>query len=61
MGRSEKRELISRLTVLPQHLLKQRIQSNGRSRSWDLAILDQRYRLEDHLSDNPSLKSTIAS
>ncbi|QTA86217.1 DUF29 [Desulfonema magnum] len=34
MGRSEKRELVSRLTVLLAHLLKWRFQAVKRSRSW---------------------------
>jgi hypothetical protein len=38
MGRSEKRELESRLEVLIMHLLKWQFQPNLRSRSWKLTI-----------------------
>lgn len=57
MGRSEKRELVSRLTVLLVHLLKWRYQPTFRGTSWSLTIKEQRYRLADHLRDNPSLKA----
>ena len=59
MGRGEKRELVSRLTVLLLHLLKWRHQPVFRGTSWRLSIEEQRYRLEDHLNDNPSLKSQM--
>jgi hypothetical protein len=55
MGRSEKRELINRLTVLLTHLLKGRHQPGGRGASWQASIKAQRFAIEDHLSDNPSL------
>ena len=57
MGRSEKRELINRLTVLLLHLLKWRYQPALRSRSWRNTIEQQRLHLTEHLTDNPSLKS----
>src|SRR4029077_12450499 len=59
MGRSERRELINRLTVLLLHLLKWQFQPGLRGNSWRLSIEEQRYRLEDHLNDNPSLKAQI--
>jgi Domain of unknown function DUF29 len=59
MGRSEKRELVNRLTVLLLHLLKWRFQPGLRGNSWRLSIEEQRYRLEDHLGDNPSLRSQL--
>jgi len=59
MGRSEKRELISRLTVLLVHLLKWRFQPARRSASWRLSIEGQRIDIVDHLDDNPSLKSKL--
>lgn len=55
MGRSEKRELISRLAALLTHLLKWQFQPSLRSRSWQLTIQEQRRKLDRHLSDNPSL------
>jgi hypothetical protein len=59
IGRSERRELISRLTVLLVHLLTWRYQPGLRGRSWQLTIEQQRIRLQDHLADNPSLKSQM--
>ena len=59
MGRSERRELVSRLTVLLVHLLKWRYQPDLRGRSWHLTIEQQRFRMQDHLADNPSLKSQL--
>lgn len=57
MGKTEKRELVSRLSVLITHLLKWRYQPTLRGRSWRLTIKEQRNEVADHLSDNPSLKS----
>ena len=59
MGRSEKRELVSRLTILLQHLLKWQFQPGRHSTSWRLSIENTRLQLEDHLNDNPSLKSQL--
>jgi uncharacterized Zn finger protein len=59
MGRTEKRELISRLSVLLLHLLKWRYQPEKRSPSWEASIRVQRNRLADHLDDNPSLKPLL--
>ncbi|HEY2619603.1 MAG TPA: DUF29 domain-containing protein [Acetobacteraceae bacterium] len=59
MGRSEKRELVSRLTMLLQHLLKWQYQPGRHSTSWRLTIENTRLQLEDHLNDNPSLKSQL--
>jgi hypothetical protein len=60
MGRSEKRELVSRLTVLVLHLLKWQFQPGLRGASWETSIKVQRIRLDDHLADNPSLKPQLA-
>ena len=59
MGRSEKRELVNRLTVLLVHLLKWRYQSVLQSHSWRNTIEQQRLHLKEHLADNPSLKSKL--
>lgn len=59
MGRSEKRELESRLEVLIMHLLKWQFQPNLRSRSWQLTIKEQRLRLKKLLSENPSFQSIL--
>src|SRR3954447_13984930 len=59
MGRSEKRELVNRLTVLLLHLLKWQFQPTHRGTSWRLSINNARDALADHLDDNPSLKSQL--
>jgi Domain of unknown function DUF29 len=59
MGKTEKRELISRLSVLLLHLLKWRFQPSNRGPSWEASIRVQRNRLADHLDDNPSLRPLL--
>jgi hypothetical protein len=59
MGRSERRELVNRLTVLFVHLLKWRYQPTYRGRSWRLTIEQQRIKLGEHLRESPSLKSQL--
>jgi hypothetical protein len=59
MGRSEKRELVSRLAVLLTHLLKWGYQPSHRSGSWTASIKVQRLGLERHIEDNLSLKPII--
>ena len=60
MGKTEKRERISRLTVLALHLLEWRFQPANRGASWAAGIRVPRNRLVDHLDDNPSLKALTA-
>jgi len=60
MGKTEKRELVSRLAVLLLHLLKWRFQPERRGASWEATITVQRRDLVRHLRDDPSLKSKIA-
>jgi hypothetical protein len=59
MGKTEKRELVSRLTVLLLHLLKWRFQPARRGNSWKNSIATSRDQLTDHLDDNPSLRSQL--
>ena len=59
MGKSEKRELFSRLAVLVMHLLKWQYQSQKRSNSWLATINTQRMDIELLLQDSPSLKHDI--
>jgi hypothetical protein len=56
MGKSEKRALKSRLSVLLMHLLKWQFQSSFQSTSWQLTLRTQRRAIKDLLVDNPSLK-----
>jgi hypothetical protein len=59
MGRSEKRALESRLTVLLVHLLKWKYQPNRRGKSWTLTIIGQRIKLLRVIKDNPGLKPQL--
>jgi hypothetical protein len=59
MGKTEKRELVSRLTVLLLHLLKWELQPGRRGASCEASIKVQRNALEDHLEDNLSLKALL--
>ena len=60
MGRSEKRELINRLTVLLAHLLKWRFQAKRRSRSWAATIVEQRLQSLGLIADSPSLSPELS-
>ncbi|KJR41763.1 protein of unknown function DUF29 [Candidatus Magnetoovum chiemensis] len=59
LGRNNKRELLSRLSVLIMHLLKWQYQSKKRSGSWVSTIGTQRKEIMFLLKDNPSLKYGI--
>jgi len=59
MGKTEKRELVSRLTVLFLHLLNWRFQPQGRGNSWRLSIANARDEIADVIADNPSLKPML--
>ena len=59
VGKSEKRELASRMAVLLAHLLKWRAQSANRGVSWEVTIRVQRKAIAAHLEDAPSLKATL--
>lgn len=56
MGRSEKRELDSRMTILIMHLLKWQFQPSLQGKSWLLTIRNQRLDIAKVLKDSPSLK-----
>ena len=57
LGRSERREIRSRLAVLLLHLLKWQFQSEARSHGWQGTIIEQREQLLSTLNDSPSLRS----
>ncbi len=61
IGKTEKRELVNRLTVLLLHLLKWQYQPERRGSSWQTTIRVQRISLARHIKDNPSLKTTITA
>ena len=59
IGKSEKRELKSRLIVLLMHLLKWQYQPEKRSESWRSTITEQRICIELLLEDSPSLQPLL--
>lgn len=59
VGKSEKRELESRLTVLLMHLLKWRFQPERRGGGWRATIDTQRVKIAKHLAENPSLTAAL--
>jgi hypothetical protein len=59
MGKSERRELMSRLAVLMSHLLKWLFQPELRSNSWKYTIEEQRRGVTDLLEDSPSLRHEL--
>jgi hypothetical protein len=59
MGKRDKRELYSRLTVLILHLLKWKWQPEKKSESWRSTIGTQRMEIELVLDDSPSLRRAI--
>jgi Domain of unknown function DUF29 len=59
MGKTEKRELVSLLTILLLHLLKWQFQPEKRGASWEVSIKVKRFQTIDHIADNPSLKGQM--
>ena len=61
LGKSQKRELESRLEVLVMHLLKWEYQPElqQQSHSWHDTILEQRNTIARLLRDNPSLRPQV--
>lgn len=60
VGKSEKRELASRMAVLLSHLLKWKFQPGRRGSSWQRTIKEQRKALALHIKGTPSLKVALA-
>ena len=59
VGKSEKRELASRMAVLLAHLLKWSRQPGKRSKSWRATILNQREQIALGIEETPSLKAVM--
>ena len=59
LGRSDRRELASRLGVLLQHLLKWSFQPDARSSGWRGTVREQRHRIGRILRESPSLRQTL--
>jgi hypothetical protein len=59
VGKSEQRELASRMAVLLCHLLKWQYQPARQGASWKAAIKTQRERVKRRLNQTPSLKKCL--
>ena len=59
VGKSERRELFSRMSQLISHLLKWKYQPERRGRSWRNSIRFQRSAISKHLKDMPSLNPLL--
>jgi hypothetical protein len=60
VGKSEKRELVSRMAVLLAHLMKWQYQPEFRGASWARTIKEQRNGIQRALKKTPSLKSDLS-
>jgi hypothetical protein len=60
VGKSEKRELESRMALLLAHLLKWQFQVGYRSNSWARTIKEQRRGIDGRLKQTPSLKNELS-
>ncbi len=59
VGKSEQRELASRMAVLLAHLLKWERQPDRRGASWEVTIRNQRKGIIRRLNKTPSLKTDL--
>jgi hypothetical protein len=59
VGKSERREIVSRMAVLLAHLLKWQYQPERRGNSWRRTVLAQRKELKVELKRTPSLRHII--
>jgi hypothetical protein len=59
MGRRDRRELKSRLTVILLHLLKWQAQPDQRGMSWRKTLRTQRREIRDLLNQSPSLRREV--
>lgn len=61
LGKSDRRELKNRLTVLLAHILKRMyVNSPENFKGWELTIIEQRRQIKNLLQDSPSLKPYLA-
>jgi hypothetical protein len=61
VGKSEQRELASRMAILLAHLLKWQFQPERQSNSWRRTIKEQRRALRYHLKQVPSLRTKLVN
>ena len=59
VGKSEKRELASRMAVLLAHLLKWQFQPTHRGTSWERTMREQRKQVLRKLKETPSLNPLL--
>jgi hypothetical protein len=59
LGRRDRRELRSRLTVLALHMLKLQCHPERASSSWRSAILEQATKIKELLDESPSLAPSM--
>ena len=59
VGKSEKRELASRMAVLLSHLLKWQHQPGRRGSSWTRTLKEQRKAIAAAIRQTPSLKASL--
>jgi hypothetical protein len=60
VGKSEKRELASRMAVLLSHLLKWQHQPGRRGSSWTRTLKEQRKAIAAAIRQTPSLKASLS-
>ena len=60
VGKSEKRELASRMAVLLSHLLKWQHQPGRRGSSWTRTLKEQRKAIASAMRQTPSLKASLS-
>lgn len=60
VGKSEQRELSSRMAVLLSHLLKWQFQPSHRGVSWEATIHTQRNSIARRVQKTPSLKASLS-
>jgi hypothetical protein len=61
VGKSEQRELASRMAVLLAHLVKWQFQPSRRGTSWQRTIKEQRRAIAAHIRETPSLKVSLVN
>lgn len=59
VGKSEQRELATRMALLVAHLLKWQMQPGRRGASWEITIRNQRRGIERRLNETPSLRPKL--
>jgi hypothetical protein len=59
VGKSEQRELESRMAILLAHLIKWQYQPDRRGNSWRHTITEQRKRVIQRIQKTPSLKADL--